>query len=168
MVDLQCNSDKLPLFQGWILFIFFCALMVSSPAQAQDSSYANLDSNWDESAFLWYDSLHTLENMADLPVDQDSDDFIAYSFDSVLVSQKAHDTHPSAFSSSCTDTYNISLAANTIWFSTSLYKSLISADMTQAAKSSLAFWQNLKNSHHRWCECIFDNYGYRSHLCDHE
>ncbi len=168
MVDLHCNSDKLLLFQGWVLFIFFSALMFSSPTQAQDSSHVNPDSLLDESAYLWYDSVHTLVNIGDIPIDQDSDDFIAYSFDSVLVGQKVHDTHPSAFSSSCTDTYNISLATNTIWFSNSLFKSLISADMAQAAKSSLAFWQNLKNGHHTWCECIFDNYGYNSHLCDDE
>jgi len=140
--------------------------MVSSSAQAQDSSHVNMDSLLDESAYLWYDSVYTLDNIIDLPVDQEADDLVVYSFDSLLVSQKARDAHPSAFSSSCTDTYNISLAANTIWFSTTLYKSLISADMTQAAESILAFWQNLKNSHHTWCECISTNYGYKSHLCD--
>ena len=165
MVDIHCNSDKLSFFTGCVLF-FFSSLMVSSLAQAQDSSQANLDSLLDASAYSWYDSVHTLQNMVDLPIDQDEYDFLVYSFDSVLIGQKAHDTHPSAFSSSCTDTYNISLGTNTIWYSTILYTSLISANMTQVAKSSRTFWQSLKHIHHRWCDCISTNYGYNSHLCE--
>jgi hypothetical protein len=166
MVDNHCNSGKSSLFTGCVLFIFFSALTVSSPTQAQDSSHMNPDSFEDESAFSWYDSVHTLQNIGDLPIDQDADDFLVYSFDNVLISQKAHDTHPGAFSSSCTDTYNISLGTNTIWYSTILYESLISADMTKMVERSRAFLHNLKMSHQTWCDCIFTTYGYNSHLCE--
>jgi len=166
MVDIYCNSDKSFFFRGCILFIFFFSLMVSSLAQAQDSSQANLDSLLDSSAYSWYDSVHTLENVGDLPIDQDADDLMVYSFDSLLVGKKAHDTHPGDSSTSCTDDYNISFATNTIWYVASIYESLIKANMAWSAEESATFVKNLKYNHRIWCDCISTNYGYNSHLCE--
>lgn len=147
-----------------LLGLLFSVFLFASPSMGQDSSHANFDSL----GYTFYDSVHTFDNMGDLPIDQDVDDIRVYSFDSVLVRQKAHFTHPRTFSSSCTDDYNMSYAANTVWYVSLIYEAVITANLVKAAKGSEVFYRNLKKTHRIWCDCLSSQYGYDSHLCDDE
>lgn len=143
--------------------LFFISLF-SSPASAQDSSFVKLD----PSGFHYYDSLHAIDNIADLPMNMKADDYRVYSFDSLLVGKKAHNSHSGSSSTSCTEGYNISLAANAVWYVSRMYEAIITANMAQAADGSKAFYRNLKSMHRIWCDCLSSQYGYNSHLCEEE
>jgi hypothetical protein len=141
--------------------LFFISLF-SSPASAQDSSFVKLDL----SGFHYYDSLHGIDNIADLPINMKADDYRLYSFDSLLVGKRVHNTHSRSSSTSCTEGYNISLAANAVWYVSRMYEAIITANMAWSAEEGAIFVKNLKSNHRIWCDCISTNYGYTSHLCD--
>jgi len=148
-----------------LLGLLFSVFLYASPSMGQDSSHANFDSL----GYTFYDSVHTFDNMADLPIDMKADDRIIYNFpsdSSLFKGSNINETHSAAETKPCTEDYNISFAANIIWYSSTLFECIISSNMTRAAERTRAFWQNLIKSHRTWCDCISSNYGYTSHLCD--
>lgn len=150
-----------------LLGLLFSVFLFASPSMGQDSSHANFDSL----GYTFYDSVHTFDNMGDLPIDMKADDRIIFNFpsdSSLFKGSNIHETHSVAETKPCTDDYNMSFAANTVWYVSLIYEAVITANLAKAAKGSEVFYRNLKKTHRIWCDCLSSQYGYDSHLCEDE
>jgi hypothetical protein len=139
------------------LFVFVSLLL--QPLHAQKPQPTSIDTSWE----AYYDSVHTIENMSDLPMNQKADDHVIYSLEGLSVTEFS-----ALESASCTDRYNLVFGANMIFYNTFIYEAISSGNMEQAAKKSRLFWAGQNITHAAWCRCISSKYGYSSHLCEDE
>jgi len=146
-----CNSIAGSLILFSILF---------QSLQAQEPARTPIDTSWK----AHYDSVHTIENMGDLPINQNPDDHIIYSLEGLSITELS-----ALNSATCTEVYNLVFGVNMIFYNSAMYEAISSANMAEAAEKTRSFWVAQKKSHLVWCECISTRYeGYTSDLCNDE
>jgi len=134
--------------------------MLFQALQAQEPARTPIDTSWK----AHYDSVYTLDNMGDLPINQAPDDHIIYSLEGLNINEFS-----ALDSATCTDMYNLVFGANIIFYNSVMYEAISSAKMAEAAEKTRSFWVAQKKSHLVWCECISTRYeGYTSDLCNDE
>jgi len=143
--------------------------------------YASLELNWQEVAEYndpdsiqiafgfselemadWIGILEELALFVEDVGEEAASDYIVdyYFFDFLNVTDEDLDER-----AGCTDDYNVAVSVGTLSFAGGVGAAFITGNIGIGVIAGGAYYATLNSAHDAWCNCIYTNYGYSSHLC---